>query len=133
MTRNSAYYDRNIMPLLGMLNVVAATITTLEPHEFFQRALLLMNIAFVEINMRMRADSNLPTASYLIKMQRILNEYFIGLLCIVLESYLVYSMHFHGLPGTAVIDAMTALAVLCHNFYTLFFYYADARRKREAY
>lgn len=129
VTRNSSYYDRNIMPLLGMLNLVAVTITALGPEHFFQRALLLLNIAFVEINMRMRADSNLPTASYQIKMQRILNEYFIALLCIVLESYAVFTLNEHGFEWTGVLDSGTAAAVLCHNFYTLFYYYADACRK----
>jgi len=42
--RNSSYYDRNIMPLLGMLNFVAISITALEPERFFERGLLTLNI-----------------------------------------------------------------------------------------
>lgn len=129
--RNSSYYDRNIMPLLGVLNFVAITITALEADTFFERALLTLNIAFVEIGMRMTVDSKLPTASYQIKMQRILNEYFFGLLFLVLESMLVYELHDFGFEYTVVIDWIAAIAVFSHNAYTLFTYYADARRVRE--
>jgi hypothetical protein len=126
--RNSSYYDRNIMPLLGMLHLVAITITALEAENFFERALLTLNIAFVEIGMRMTADSKLPTASYQIKMQRILNEYFFGLLFLVLESMLVYELHNAGYRFTNTIDWMAALMILSHNIYTLVTYYWDAKR-----
>jgi hypothetical protein len=126
--RNSSYYDRNIMPLLGMLHLVAITITALEAENFFERALLTLNIAFVEIGMRMTADSKLPTASYQIKMQRILNEYFFGLLFLVVESMLVYELHNAGYRFTNTIDWMAALMILSHNIYTLVTYYWDAKR-----
>mgnify|MGYP002810450642 CR=1 FL=1 len=35
-----------------------------------------MNIAFVEIGIRMTADSHLPSVGYEIRLQRILNEFF---------------------------------------------------------
>jgi hypothetical protein len=130
--RNSSYYDRNIMPLLGMLNFVAVSITALDDKDFFQRALLTLNIAFVEIGMRMTADSKLPTASYQIKMQRILNEYFFGLLFLVLESLLVYEMQRYGFRHTGIIDWCAALAVFSHNTLTLYAYYSDARRARTS-
>jgi hypothetical protein len=130
--RNSSYYDRNIMPLLGMLNFVAVSITALDDKDFFQRALLTLNIAFVEIGMRMTADSKLPTASYQIKMQRILNEYFFGLLFLVLESLLVYEMQRYGFRHTGIIDWCAALAVFSHNTLTLYGYYSDARRARTS-
>jgi hypothetical protein len=129
--RNSSYYDRNIMPLLGVLNFVAISITALEDQNFFERALLTLNIAFVEIGMRMTADSKLPPASYQIKMQRILNEYFFSLLFLVLESLLVYELQKYGFAYTVVIDLCAALAVLAHNVFTLFEYYSDARRADE--
>ena len=47
--RESSYYDRNIVPLLAMLNFVAISICALGAEEFFQRGLLTLNIAFVEI------------------------------------------------------------------------------------
>lgn len=129
--RNSSYYDRNIMPLLGMLNFIAISITALEDQNFFERALLTLNIAFVEIGMRMTADSKLPTASYQIKMQRILNEYFFCLLFLVLESLIVYELHNFGFAYTVAIDWFAALAVFAHNAFTLYNYYSDARRVRE--
>jgi hypothetical protein len=129
--RNSSYYDRNIMPLLGMLNFVALSITALEPENFFERALITLNITFVEIGMRMTVDSKLPAANYQIKMQRILNEYFFGLLFLVLESLLVYELHNYGFAFTNTIDWSAASAVFAHNSYTLYTYYANARRVRE--
>ena len=42
--RNSSYYDRNIIPLLAMLNFVAISITFLEAQRFFERGLLTLNI-----------------------------------------------------------------------------------------
>ena len=33
--RNSSYYDRNIIPLFGMLNLVALSITSLDGDDFF--------------------------------------------------------------------------------------------------
>jgi hypothetical protein len=80
--------------------------------------------------MRMTADSKLPTASYQIKMQKILNEYFFGLLLLVLESLLVYELHNFGFRSTGVIDALAALVVSSHNVYTLCTYYGDKNRAR---
>uniref|UniRef100_A0A8J9X1G5 Uncharacterized protein n=1 Tax=Phaeodactylum tricornutum TaxID=2850 RepID=A0A8J9X1G5_PHATR len=131
--RDSSYYDRNIMPLLGLLNFVAISITALEAQNFFERALLTLNITFVEIGMRMTADSKLPSASYQIKMQRILNEYFYGLLVLVLESLFVYELHNYGFRGTGVVDAIAALAVFSHNAYTLFTYYSDAATAQKKF
>lgn len=131
--RNSSYYDRNIMPLLGMLNLVAISITSLDADQFFERALIALDIAFVEIGMRMTVDSKLPTASYQIKMQRILNEYFFGLLFLVFESLLVYELrkHSYDTVATDTVDWFAALAVFFHNIFTLFTYYSDARRVGE--
>ena len=40
--RESGYYDRNIVPLLAFLNVIAATLTfVLDPEKFFYRGLLI--------------------------------------------------------------------------------------------
>jgi hypothetical protein len=130
--RESGYYDNNIIPLLGLLNLVAISTLFLEPIDFFQRALLTLNIAFVEIGIRMTTDSHLPNVSYQIKMQKILNEYFCGLLFLVLEGNLVYEMHRAGSTRTIYIDALAAILTLMHNAYTIFDYYSDryvARRK----
>ena len=45
------YYDKNIMPLLSFLNLVSISILTLDGDKFFQRGLMCLNIAFVEINL----------------------------------------------------------------------------------
>lgn len=126
--RNSSYYDRNVMPLLGFLNFVAVTFTALEAKDFFQRGLLILNTTFVQLSQRMAADSKLPTAAYQIKMQRILNEYFFGLLILVLESLIVYELDEQGYGYTGLVDTLAALLVLSHNLYTLVTYYSDAQR-----
>ena len=126
--RESGYYDNNIFPLIALLNLVAVSTLFLEPANFFQRALLLLNIAFVEIGIRMTTDSHLPNVSYQIKMQKILNEYFCWVLLGVFEGNLVYLMHRAGSPQPHIIyvDLCFALLALAHNAYTIFYYYSDA-------
>ena len=73
--RDSGYYDKNIMPLIGLLNVVAVSIPlSLECTYFFQRGLMLLNITFVQIGIRMNVDKHLPSVGYQIKMQKVLNQ-----------------------------------------------------------
>jgi hypothetical protein len=130
--RNSYYYDRNVVPLLGMLNLVAITITALGSDEFFERALLTLNIAFVEISIRMTTDKHLPSVAYQIKLQRLLNEYFFGLLFLVLESNLVYELHRSGYGHfNTWIDAFAAGSVFAHNAFSLHHYYIGARILEE--
>mmetsp|Transcript_8095 Transcript_8095/g.11765 ORF Transcript_8095/g.11765 Transcript_8095/m.11765 type:complete len:450 (-) Transcript_8095:428-1777(-) len=129
--RESHYYDYNIMPLLGLLNLVAISTLFLEPQNFFQRALLILNIAFVEIGIRMTTDQRLPHASYQIKLQKILNEYFVGLLCLVLEGNLVYVLHQNGFTThVRYCDLVAAVLMLTHNSYTIIGYYYDAHLLR---
>lgn len=129
--RSSYYYDRNIVPLLGMLNLVAITITALGADEFFQRGLLTLNIAFVEVNIRMATDKHLPSVPYQIKIQRVLNEYFYGLLFLVLESNLVFELHRYGYTRiTGPIDFLAALVVTIHNIWTVYDYYVVSRRHK---
>ena len=133
--RESGYYDGNIMPILGLLNLVAVSIVCLEPENFFQRGLLTLNIAFVEIGIRMTTDSHLPSVSYQIQMQRILNEYFCGLLFLVLESILVYELYMHfgwSHRATDVIDWVAAILSLTHNAITQFLYYREAREAKRS-
>lgn len=133
--RESGYYDGNIMPILGLLNLVAVSIVCLEPENFFQRGLLTLNIAFVEIGIRMTTDSHLPSVSYQIQMQRILNEYFCGLLFLVLESILVYELYMHfgwSRRATDVIDWVAAILSLTHNAITQFLYYQEAREAKRS-
>eukprot|EP00977_Amphora_coffeiformis_P018624 scaffold6611_cov150-Amphora_coffeaeformis.AAC.5 len=129
--RNSHYYDRNIVPLLAMLNLVALTITGLGADKFFERGLLTLNIAFVEISIRMATDKNLPSVPYQIKLQKVLNEYFFGLLLLVLESNLVFELHRYGLGRfSGPIDLLAAGTVLTHNMWTLYDYYVVSRRAK---
>ena len=53
------YYDKNIMPLLSALNLVSIGMFTLDAEHYFQRGLLCLNIAFVEVGLRMTFDSHL--------------------------------------------------------------------------
>jgi hypothetical protein len=131
--RDSGYYDKNILPLLAFLNLVAVSILCLPPADFFQRGLLTLQITFVEIGIRMTTDSHLPSVAYQIKMQRLLNEYFYGLLLLVLEAMLVYELYEDfGVETTNIIDWVAAIVCLCHNGYSLVTYYGEARRaKRE--
>lgn len=132
--RESGYYDSNIMPILGLLNLVAVSIVCLEPENFFQRGLLTLQIAFVAMGIRMTTDSHLPSVAYQIKMQRILNEYFFGLLFLVLESIMVYELYMHfgwTHEQCDVIDWTAAILSLAHNARTQFFYYREARRAKQ--
>ena len=129
-SRNSYYYDRNIVPLLALLNFVAITITALGAEKFFERGLLTLNIAFVEISIRMATDKHLPSVPYQIKLQRVLNEYFFGLLFLVLESNLVFELQRYGYGALAgPIDIFAASAVSTHNVWTLYDYYVVSRRR----
>jgi len=129
--RDSGYYDKNIMPLLVLLNTVAICILWLDASMFFQRALLSLNIAFVEIGIRMTVDSHLPSVGYQIKMQRLLNEFFCGLLCLVLEGMFVYALyHSYGfsLNVTDSIDVCAAVCGATHLIVSVISYYSDTYR-----
>jgi len=131
--RDSSYYDKNIMPLLAVLNVVAVSITAgMEPQDFFQKGLMTLNICFVQIGMRMSLDAKLPSVSYQIKMQRILNEYFLFLLFLVLEGMLVYVLNGRGFSSTItyLMDLFVALLALSHNICTCVGYYRAAAQSK---
>jgi hypothetical protein len=129
--RDSGYYDKNIMPLLVLLNTVAISILWLDASLYFQRALLTLNIAFVQISIRMTVDSHLPNVGYQIKMQRLLNEFFCGLLCLVLEGILVYALdHTYGwsVQHTSWIDLLVACAASFHLVYRSISFYSESYR-----
>jgi len=134
IARNSGYYDHNIMPLLILLNTVAIGILILDASMVFQRALLTLNIAFVEISIRMTVDKHLPSVGYQIKIQRILNWFFGGLLCLVLEACLVYALHHSygvSLDVTDAIDAIAALISLAYIAAATYMYYSDLLFQKE--
>jgi hypothetical protein len=132
--RQSGYYDNNIVPLLALLNVVAVSVLTLEDTELFNRGLLTMNIAFVEIGIRMTADSHLPSVGYEIRLQRILNEFFCVLMFLVLEAMLVYVMRtYYEVPQVIakIVDWITGISALLHNLITVVRYYDSQRQARK--
>ena len=127
--RNSAYYDRNIMPLLDILNLVSiAILVSLDANNFFQRGLLCLNIAFVEVGLRTSLDARLPTVGYEIKMQKLLNSYFFSILYIVLESAalkVLVENHDWPLERTRIVDHAVAFFLLINQFYLRMIIYKD--------
>mmetsp|Transcript_8694 Transcript_8694/g.21205 ORF Transcript_8694/g.21205 Transcript_8694/m.21205 type:complete len:264 (+) Transcript_8694:2-793(+) len=127
--RNSAYYDRNIMPLLDILNLVSiAILVSLDANNFFQRGLLCLNIAFVEVGLRTSLDARLPTVGYEIKMQKLLNSYFFSILYIVLESAamkVLVENHDWPIERTRIVDHGVAFLLLINQFYLRLIIYKD--------
>jgi hypothetical protein len=75
---------------LAFLNVVAALITlVLDPSNFFYRSLLILNIAFNQMGVRLAVDKHLPSVGYEIRMQRILNQFFFVLTALIVEAGVV--------------------------------------------
>jgi hypothetical protein len=128
--RESGYYDNNIVPILALMNVVAISVLTFDDTEFFYRALITLNIAFVQMGMRMTADNHLPMVEYEIRLQRILNEFFVVLMMLVLEANLVYVLTtYHDVPrrGTKALDWITGTLAILHNIRLTFRYYNSKR------
>ena len=124
--RESGYYDQNIVPLVALLNVVAVSVLTFQDTEFFYRALITLNIAFVEMSIRIQADGHLPSVGYQIKLQRLLNEWFVILMSLVLEGMLVYVLvtYFNVDQSiTKTLDWITGLSALGHNTWRVTSYY----------
>ena len=131
--RNSGYFDKNIMPLLSTLNLVSISILSLDAGNFFQRALLSLNIAFVEVGIRMSLDDRLPSVGYQIKMQRILNFFFYSILAIVMESSIlkfILENNMVTISFTRWVDVMMATILLMNQAY-LSLIYASFSRLRE--
>ena len=129
VTRDSGYYDNNILPLLGMLNLVAISILCLDATNFFKRALLAINIAFLEIGLRMTLDNRLPHVGYTIKMQRVLNWFFYSILWELLESsVLKYTVdkEWCSIAFTRHVDFVVSSLLLVNQFYLTLYY-----QKRE--
>ena len=128
------YYDKNIMPLLSILNIVSISILTLDADNYFQRGLMSLNIAFVEVGLRMTLDSHLPSVGYQIKMQRILNFFFYSILSIVVESSILKFLvenEVCSVSFTRKIDLVMVIFLLCNQLY-LHLVYISFHRLREA-
>ena len=136
--RESGYYDNNFVPLLALLNVVAVSVLTFDDTEFFYRGLITLNIAFVEMGIRMTTDAHLPSVGYEIRLQRILNEFFVVLMMLVLEAMFVYVLRTYynvSADFTLTVDWITAILALLHNIVTVTRYYKSKRcaKRRLAY
>lgn len=125
VSRDSGYYDKNIMPLLNMLNLVAISILALDATMFFKRGLLALNIAFLEIGLRMTLDSKLPNVGYVIKIQRVLNCFFYSILWQLLESAVLHVLINTGhcsIQMSRYVDmVVAALAILLQVYLSLFY------------
>lgn len=132
VSRDSGYYDKNIMPLLNMLNLVVISILALDATMFFQRGLLALNIAFLEIGLRMTLDSKLPNVGYVIKIQRVLNCYFYSILLQLLESavlHVLLNLNRCSIQTSRYVDMMAAILAILLQLYLSLFY----SRKKELY
>jgi hypothetical protein len=124
VTRESTYFDRNIIPLLACLNTVAVSTLALRAREFGARGQMILATSFVEIGVRMTVDSRLPVVGYQIKMQFVLNNFFFGLMFLVLESSMVYLLEDAGYIHSAIhYDRVAAILEVSHMLFTLFIYY----------
>lgn len=125
VSRDSSYYDRNIITMLAALNVVAVSTLALDPNKFGARGEIILATAFVEIGIRMTVDSHLPDVGYQIKIQVVLNNLFLGLLFLVLESSIVYVMYNSEqyVQHTGWMDRAAAVTELAHTAAILLWYY----------
>ena len=122
VSRDSSYYDRNIIPLLATLNVVAISTIALTASKFGARGEMQLAISFVEIGIRMTLDSRLPIVGYQIKMQRVLNNCFYGLCFLTLESSCNYLLFEYHPEYTNDVDKITAALSLLHLGLILLYY-----------
>lgn len=133
--RESGYYDKNIIPLLAMLNFVGVSTLVLDATEFGSRGEILLAVAFVAIGIRMTVDSKLPNVGYQIKLQRILNEFFYLLLALHIESSIIYALlDRYGWSefSTTMINDVTMILALIYNGILLANYYWDWGAERFA-
>lgn len=79
-----------------------------------------LNIAFVEVGLRMALDNRLPCVGYQIKLQRILNFFFYSILSIVLESSVLKFLIENGewsVEATRRVDFVWACFLMANQAY----------------
>uniref|UniRef100_A0A7S0PVP1 Uncharacterized protein n=2 Tax=Asterionellopsis glacialis TaxID=33640 RepID=A0A7S0PVP1_9STRA len=116
------------MPLLAILNIVAICLFAYNAENFFQRALLLLNISFTEMGIRMTVDSHLPNVGYQITMQRVLNQCFFLNMFLILESSILYVAIDRWGMTMAYADIIDVATICCSLLSTLIIvasYYRD--------
>jgi len=128
--RVSGHYDRSIMPILALLNVVAITCIPRNFSSATASTETLLSIAFVQVGIRLTIDSRLPSVSYPIKMQKILNHAFWMICALALESNVVFFLVIKRgweIATTDVIDGISAIVALVYTGYILVLYYGGRR------
>lgn len=129
VSRDSSYYDRNIIPLLSALNLATLSILVMDADQLGNRGEIILAAAFVEIGIRLTIDSRLPIVGYQIKIQMVLNNFFYGLLYLVCESAVVYTMFKAGFPHETIkiVDCVCAVLGSIHLFTVMGLYYCYNR------
>lgn len=69
--RSSGHYDRSIMPILALLNIVAITCLPRNFDSATASTETMLAIAFVQVGIRLTIDSRLPSVGYQIKIQKV--------------------------------------------------------------
>jgi hypothetical protein len=128
VTRQSGHYDKSIMPMLAMLNIVAITCLPRNFDSATASTETILSIAFVQVGIRLTIDSRLPSVGYQIKMQRILNRCFWLLCFLVLESNVVFTLVTKlgwSILTTDWIDLVAAGISVLFTIHILLSYYWD--------
>uniref|UniRef100_A0A7R9ZFH7 Uncharacterized protein n=1 Tax=Pseudictyota dubia TaxID=2749911 RepID=A0A7R9ZFH7_9STRA len=128
VVRDSGQYDKNIMPTLGLLNIVAISSITRNFASATASTEIMLGIAFVEIGIRLSIDSRLPSVGYQIKMQSILNRCFWLLCLLVLESNVVFFLvrkRGWEIEETDRIDLVAGIMALFYTVYIIWDYYRE--------
>ena len=131
--RVSGHYDRSIMPLLALLNIVAITCIPRNFDSATASTETLLSIAFVQVGIRLTIDSRLPSVGYPIKMQKVLNHAFWMICALALESNVVFFLVIKRgwkINTTDWIDLFAAVVALVYTAYILALYYTFERRAR---
>lgn len=124
--RLATLYDRSIMPILALLNIVAISCIPRNFDSATASTETMLSIAFVQVGIRLTIDSRLPSVGYQIKMQKVLNQCFWLLCGLVLESNIVFFLVIKRgwrTVDTDPFDAVTALIAFVYTAYILAMYY----------
>lgn len=124
--RLSAHYDRSIMPILTLLNIIAITCLPRNFSSATASTETMLSIAFVQVGIRLTIDSRLPSVGYTIKMQSVLNQCFWLICLLVFESNLVFFLvtkREWEIQQTDRMDVAVAAIALGHTIYISRYYY----------
>lgn len=128
VVRDSGYYDKNIVPLLCVLTTVSISFLVLNATFFFQRTLMMLNVSFLEIGIRMSVDKTLPSVGYEIKIQDMMNRFFYSILFLALESSVMYALVTQlewSVEATRKIDLLVAMFALSNMIIMTKKYYQE--------